>query len=121
MIVEHGQADPSQHPLVGTIIEVSGTVIDVAFPRQTVPNIFNELQIIIPPQNGNPEKSASVEVAQQLGDGVVRCIALENIFGIYRGLKVHDTGGPIMVPVGNKVLGRIFDVLGRTIDGGPAT
>jgi F-type H+/Na+-transporting ATPase subunit beta len=104
--------------LSGTIIEVSGTVIDVLFPKQAVPNIFNELQIIIPASQGNAGRRASVEVAQQLGDGVVRCIALENIFGVCRGLMVVDTGGPLKVPVGSQVLGRIFDVLGRTIDDG---
>jgi F-type H+-transporting ATPase subunit beta len=109
----------NHHTVRGTIVEVSGTVIDVAFPRQQVPHIFNELQILIPRQNDSEEKRASVEVAQQLGDGVVRCIALENIFGICRGLTVIDTGGPIKVPVGDQVLGRMFDVLGKTIDGGP--
>jgi F-type H+/Na+-transporting ATPase subunit beta len=108
--------------VMGTILQVSGTIIDVQFPRQCVPNIFNELQILIPQENSNEVTTASVEVAQQLGDGVVRCIALENIFGICRGLEVVDTGGPIMVPVGDNVLGRVFDVLGRPIDGkGPVT
>ena len=72
----------------GTVIEVSGTVMDVEFPRDAVPNIFNELHIIIPAGKDFPEHKASVEVAQQLGDGVVRCIALENIFGISRGLRL---------------------------------
>ncbi len=102
---------------LGTIIEVSGTVIDVEFPRESVPDIFNELQIRIPAGNGSQERTASVEVAQQLGDGIVRCIALENIFGVCRGLEVIDTRGPIKAPVGNQILGRMFDVLGRTIDG----
>lgn len=110
---------PKQGAATGTIIEVSGTVVDAEFPRDAVPTISNELQIIIPAHNKTPEHRASIEVAQQLGDGVVRCIALENIFGVYRGLTVIDTGGPIKVPVGNEVLGRIFDVLGQTIDGGP--
>lgn len=110
---------PNIQEIFGTIIEVSGTVIDVEFPRESVPNIFNELQIIIPANQDAPAMRASVEVAQQLGDGVVRCIALENIFGVYRGLKVIDTKGPVCVPVGDQTLGRIFDVLGRTIDGGP--
>lgn len=100
----------------GTILRVSGTVIDVSFPPEHVPDIYNQLIIIIPSENNHPETTASVEVAQQLGDGVVRCIALENLFGVYRGLKVINTGGPIKVPVGDKVLGRVFDVLGRTID-----
>ncbi|CDK30766.1 F0F1 ATP synthase subunit beta [Candidatus Babela massiliensis] len=99
----------------GTIIRVSGTIIDVEFPIDSVPNIFNELKILIPEKN--KYKTASVEVEQQLGEGVVRCIALESIFGVCRGLRVLDTEGPIKVPVGPKVLGRVFDVLGKTIDG----
>lgn len=116
MLAAHNKSEePEKH--FGTIIEVSGTVIDVEFPRKSVPDIFNELQIIIPAGNGSPDRKASVEVAQQLGDGIVRCIALENIFGVCRGLQVIDTQGPLMVPVGNQVLGRMFDVLGNTIDG----
>ena len=65
------------------------------------------------------QKPASIEVAQQMGDGIVRCIAIDNIFGISRGLPVIDTGSPIKVPVGNTVLGRIFNVLGQTIDDQP--
>ncbi len=100
----------------GTILRVNGTIIDVEFPLESVPNIYNELKIIIPQDNGQDPKTASIEVAQQLGDGIVRCIALENIFGICRELTVIDTGGPIKVPVGDCVLGRVFDVLGRPID-----
>lgn len=98
----------------GTIIRVSGTVIDVQFKPDHVPDIYHELQIQWP-----DKKTASIEVEQQLGDGIVRCIALENIDNISRGLPVVDTGNPITVPVGNVTRGRVFDVLGRTIDGGP--
>lgn len=98
----------------GHILRVSGTIIDVQFPRELAPNILNELLIEFP--EGSPQKKASIEVAQQLGDGIVRCIAIENIFDIRRGLTVVDTGSPIKVPVGNQVLGRIFNVLGDTID-----
>lgn len=104
----------------GTVLRMSGTIVDVEFPRDATPNILNELHILWPSNDGMPERRASVEVAQQLGDGVVRCIALENIFGIYRGLKVIDTKSPIKVPVGKQVLGRIFDVLGNTIDDKPS-
>jgi len=104
---------------IGTVVDVNGTVLDVAFSRQSVPRIFNELHISIPAEGNLPEHTASVEVAQQLGDGIVRCIALENIFGICRGLKAVDTGAPIQAPVGDQILGRVFDVLGRSIDGGP--
>jgi F-type H+-transporting ATPase subunit beta len=102
--------------VVGKIIQVSGTVIDIEFPRDKVPNIYNELLIQVPEQNNSPAHTTSVEVEQQLGDGIVRCIALENTFGVSRGLPVIDTGGPIKVPVGPQTLGRVFDVLGRPID-----
>src|ERR1700733_11120594 len=102
---------------IGTILRVSGTIIDVQFHRDHAPAIFNELKIQLPAENNYAAREASLEVEQQLGDGVVRCIALENIFGIRRGLSVIDTGSPIKVPVGKVTLGRVFDVLGRTIDG----
>lgn len=102
----------------GTVLRVSGTIIDVQFPRDAAPNILNELIIDLPRENGSITP-ASIEVAQQLGDGIVRCIAIDNIFGISRGLPVKDTGHPIRVPVGNQVLGRIFNVLGQTIDDKP--
>lgn len=95
----------------GHILRVSGTIVDVQFDREKAPNILNELLIVFPDKT-----ESSIEVAQQLGDGVVRCIAIENIFGVRRGLPVIDTGSPIKVPVGNQVLGRIFNVLGQTID-----
>lgn len=100
----------------GTVLRVSGTIIDVAFPQKETPAIFNEVQIVLPAHNGSPERTVSLEVEQQLGDGVVRCIALENVFGIYRGLEVINTGSPLSVPVGPETLGRIFNVLGKTID-----
>lgn len=99
----------------GYVLRISGTILDVQFERESAPPILNELEVDLPNGNG----VASLEVAQQLGDGVVRCIAIENIFGITRGLKVRDTGAPIKVPVGNQVLGRIFNVLGQTIDDKP--
>jgi F-type H+-transporting ATPase subunit beta len=101
---------------LGFVMRVSGTISDIAFKPQYAPRIYNKLLITIPGQQGEPSKKASVEVAQQLGDGIVRCIALENIFGISRGLEVEDTGSAIQVPVGPSVLGRVFDVLGRPID-----
>ena len=106
------QQNPHVH---GKVLRVSGTIIDVEFPQDHTPAIFNELKIIIPVANQEP-RTASLEVEQQLGDGVVRCIALENIFGICRGLEVLDLGAPISVPVGPATLGRVFDVLGRPID-----
>ena len=102
---------------LGRVLRISGTIIDVQFSQESTPTIFNRLVIDIPHENKPTEfHKISVEVAQQLGDGVVRCIALEDISNISRGLKVHNTGAPITVPVGKVVLGRVFDVLGNTID-----
>lgn len=103
-------------PTTGRVLRVSGTIVDVQFPRDKAPNILNELHVELPKNGKDDAVQASIEVAQQLGDGAVRCIAIENIFNIKRGLKVVDTGAPIKVPVGNQVLGRIFNVLGNTID-----
>jgi F-type H+-transporting ATPase subunit beta len=100
----------------GFVLRISGTIIDVQFPRESAPEILNKLQIQFPANGEQAIPDASIEVAQHLGDGVVRCIAIENIFGIKRGLPVVDTGAPISVPVGKEVLGRIFNVLGKTID-----
>ncbi len=87
-----------------------GAVIDVEFAREQMPHVFDALTL-------DAEDSAlTLEVQQQLGDGVVRTIALGSADGLRRGMKVLNTGAPIMVPVGPKTLGRIMDVLGRPID-----
>ena len=103
----------------GHIIRISGTIIDVQFPRESTPNILNELEVELSTAGPHQQKKVSLEVAQQLGDGAVRCIVMETAFGIKRGLPVRDTGHPITVPVGPEVLGRIFNVLGDTIDNLP--
>ncbi len=110
------QINNNQTTIFGTVLRVTGTIIDVQFPQEATPQILNELHVLIPTNGQHNEKTASLEVEQQLGDGIVRCIALQDISGIYRGLNVIDTGGPIKVPVGPMVLGRIFDVLGNSID-----
>ena len=107
---------PKNEPSTGYVLRVSGTIVDVQFPRDKAPNILNELYIELPKNGDGSTAKASLEVAQQLGDGAVRCIAIENIFNISRDLPVIDTGSPIKVPVGRQVLGRIFNVLGETID-----
>lgn len=101
----------------GYVLGVTGTIVDVQFPHESTPHILNELHVLFPERAGQPQKRASIEVAQQLGDGAVRCIAIENIFNITRGLEVVDMGAPITVPVGPQVLGRVFNVLGNPIDG----
>lgn len=104
-------------PHIGRVLRISGTIIDVEFSRDNAPEILDELRIQLPEKSAETGlHHASLEVAQQLGDGVVRCIAIENTFGIYRGLPVTNTGGPIKVPVGKNVLGRVFNVLGHPID-----
>lgn len=96
---------------IGKVVRVSGTVVDVQFEAGKTPAINDKLNLKF--KNG---KSSALEVAQQLGDGIVRTIALESIDGISRGLEVEDTDSPIKVPVGEAVLGRIFNVLGEPID-----
>ena len=100
----------------GKVLRISGTIIDVQFPADKTPPIYNAIYIQIPQPEANITKNAHLEVMQQLGDGIVRCIALEDVSHVSRGLSVFDTGGPIKVPVGKETLGRIFDVLGNTID-----
>ncbi|HAY46052.1 MAG TPA: F0F1 ATP synthase subunit beta [Gammaproteobacteria bacterium] len=92
----------------GNIIEVIGAVVDVQFPRDNVPKIYDALIVV--------EADLTLEVQQQLGDGIVRTIAMGSSDGIRRGLETTNTGGPIAVPVGPGTLGRIMDVLGKPVD-----
>ncbi|HSA90795.1 MAG TPA: F0F1 ATP synthase subunit beta [Burkholderiales bacterium] len=100
----------------GTIVQSIGAVIDIEFPREHMPNIYDALVLEESGDNALVEKGLTFEVEQQLGDGVVRCIALGASDGLRRGMKVKGTGAPISVPVGTGTLGRIMDVLGRPID-----
>src|SRR6056300_318377 len=92
----------------GKVVQVIGAVIDVEFPRDSVPKVYDALMV--------SEKGLTLEVQQQLGDGVVRAIAMGSSEGVSRGLAVENTGAPISVPVGIETLGRIMDVLGNPID-----
>jgi F-type H+-transporting ATPase subunit beta len=100
----------------GTIVQCIGAVTDIEFSRETMPNIYDALILEDSAAGGLVEKGLTFEVEQQLGDGVVRCIALGSSDGLRRGMKVSSTGAPISVPVGKGTLGRIMDVLGRPID-----
>ena len=101
----------------GTIVQCIGAVVDVEFPRDAMPKIYDALTLENTGDDaGLAEKGLTLEVEQQLGDGVVRCIALGSSDGLRRGMKVAGTGKPISVPVGPATLGRIMDVLGRPID-----
>ena len=92
----------------GIVVEVIGAIVDVEFNRDNVPKVHDALKLV--------DGDLVFEVQQQLGDGVVRTIAMGTTDGLKRGLKAHNTGKPIEVPVGEKTLGRIMDVLGRPID-----
>jgi F-type H+-transporting ATPase subunit beta len=100
----------------GTIVQCIGAVTDIEFDRDNMPGIYDALLLVEDPNNQLVEKELTFEVEQQLGDGVVRCIALGSSDGLRRGMKVTSTGGPISVPVGKETLGRIMNVLGRPID-----
>ncbi|MEW6184041.1 MAG: F0F1 ATP synthase subunit beta [Bacillota bacterium] len=106
----------------GEVVRIIGVVVDVRFPPDELPRIFNALVVdgfTDPSGRGGP---LTLEVVLHLGDEVVRCIALSATEGLMRGTAVRDTGRPIRVPVGREVLGRLFDVLGRPIDDrGPVT
>jgi F-type H+-transporting ATPase subunit beta len=99
---------------VGKIVQVIGAVLDVEFPEGKLPSILNALEI----KNTNNEYATDlvVEVAQHLGDNVVRCIAMDSTDGLVRGMAAIDTGAPISVPVGKGSLGRILNVVGRPVD-----
>ena len=92
----------------GRIVQIIGAVIDVEFPRDSVPKVYDALLV--------DSQGLTLEVQQQLGDGIVRTIAMGSTEGVSRGLKVANSGAPIQVPVGTKTLGRIMDVLGNPID-----
>ncbi len=96
----------------GKVVQVMGPSVDVQFDSDTLPHILNAIEI----ENPSTQKKLVLEVAQHIGDNIVRCIALASTDGLVRGLKAKDTGAPISVPVGEQTLGRIFNLLGEPID-----
>jgi F-type H+/Na+-transporting ATPase subunit beta len=99
----------------GKIVQVLGAVVDIEFPPDHLPEIYNEVQT----QPVGAEKVLSLEVEQQLGNNWVRCVAMGSTDGLQRGIEAVDMGAPITVPVGPKTLGRIFNVLGQAVDNKP--
>ena len=97
----------------GKIVQIIGPVLDIRFEGENLPNLLNAIEI----KNGNERVVA--EVSQHIGDNIVRCISMNSTDGLVRGMEAVDTGSGISVPVGEKTLGRIFNVLGDTVDNMP--
>ncbi len=100
---------------IGKVTQIRGPVVDIRFPTDGLPELLNAIAIHDQTRDG----ALIAEVAQHLGDDTVRCIAMDNTDGLVRGTDAEDTGAPISVPVGPNTLGRMFDVLGKPIDGQP--
>lgn len=98
----------------GKIVQVIGPVVDIEFPAESLPEILNA--VTIKGKSGDIDIDLVVEVMQHLGDNVTRCIAMSSTDGLTRGMEAEDTGSPIKVPVGEATLGRVFNVLGKTVD-----
>ncbi len=99
---------------IGKVVQIIGAVVDIQFTKENLPNLLNAIEIEL---NGKP---LICEVAQHIGDDVVRCIAMASTDGLVRGVEAVDTGSPITVPVGKNTLGRIFNLLGEPVDNKPA-
>ncbi len=106
---------PTKDANVGKIVEIKGVVIDAVFPGD-LPAIYSALKVEIAAPDGEGDRLMA-EVQQHLGDDRVRAVAMDSTDGLARGTDVVDTGAPISVPVGEATLGRIFNVLGDSIDG----
>src|SRR5262249_9151871 len=106
-----------QNGNVGTVEQVLGVVVDVAFPGE-LPEIYHALKVQVPEGDGRRPIDLVLEVQQHLGDDRVKAVAMDATDGLERGDPVIDTGGPITVPVGEATLGRVFNLLGEPIDEG---
>lgn len=98
---------------IGKIVQVIGAVVDIRFNKENLPNLLNAIEI------DNDGQKVVVEVAQHIGDDIVRCISMNSTDGLVRGMVATDTEGPIRVPVGREILGRVFNLLGEAIDEKP--
>ena len=101
----------------GKVVQVIGPVVDIEFPAGELPEILNAIKVT--GKAADQEINLTVEVMQHLGDSVTRCIAMSSTDGLMRGMEADDTGAPIKVPVGEATLGRVFNVLGETVDHNP--
>lgn len=99
---------------IGRVVQIIGPVLDIRFEKGCLPNLLNAIEL------EHDGRKITVEVSQHIGDDIVRCIAMSSTDGLVRGIKAIDTGSPITVPVGEKTLGRIFNLLGEPVDNKPA-
>ena len=106
--------DTVNNKQTGKIVQVKGAVVDVAFPPESLPELYNAVEV---PLDGEDGEKLVLEVEQQLPNNWVRCVAMDTTDGLQRGMEVANTGEPITVPVGEATLGRLFNVLGEPIDG----
>ena len=102
----------------GRIVQVIGPVLDFEFLPEEIPDI--DTAVTVKYQSKNESRTIVSEVMHQLGNNQVRCVALSSTDGLVRGMEAHSDNKPIMVPVGRQVLGRLFNVVGETVDDGPA-
>src|SRR4051794_40176445 len=107
-------ADTTPAPVRGRVVRVIGPVVDIEFGRNSLPALYNALKVDI--ELGELSKTLTLEVAQHIGDDMVRAIALQPTDGLVRGTEVTDTGGPITVPVGDVTKGHVFNALGEPLD-----
>src|SRR3712207_2480811 len=103
----------------GRVVRVTGPVVDVEFPRDAMPDLFNALEVEV--TLADLGKKLTLEVAQHLGDNVVRTISMQPTDGLIRGAEVSDTGSPISVPVGDVTKGHVFNALGEVLNADPST
>src|SRR5690242_11627966 len=106
--------EPGTQTGVGRVVRVIGPVVDAEFPRDAMPAPFNALKVDVTLSGG--EKTLTLEVAQHLGDNMVRAISMQPTDGLVRGTEVRDTGGPISVPVGDVTKGKVFNAIGEVLN-----
>src|SRR3954453_17466233 len=106
--------EPGTQTGVGRVVRVIGPVVDAEFPRDAIPAMYNALHVDVTLAGG--ERRLTLEVAQHLGDNMVRTVSMQPTDGLVRGAEVRDTGGPITVPVGNVTKGHLWNVLGKPLD-----
>src|SRR3954462_9585663 len=111
-------AEPTQAG-VGRVVRVIGPVVDAEFPRDAMPDIYNALHVDVTLSGGT--KTLTLEVAQHLGDNIVRAISMQPTDGLVRGAEVSDTGEGITVPVGDVTKGHVFNALGDVLNAAPAS